>query len=75
MQCSSCHEQHGGFTLRQLRTRHNEAVCTKCHEHLHGPFIFGHPPGAADSCQTCHNPRGQHKHQDAKPSRTPLPLP
>ena len=58
MQCSSCHEQHGGFTLRQLRTRHNEAVCTKCHEHQHGPFIFEHPPGAADSCQTCHNPHG-----------------
>ncbi len=58
MQCSSCHDQHGGFSLRQLRTRGTEAVCGKCHEDKQGPFIFEHPAGRAGDCSACHRPHG-----------------
>ena len=58
MNCSDCHEAHGSFTVRQLRTRETEQVCTKCHEDVQGPFIFEHPPGRAAGCQTCHQPHG-----------------
>ena len=29
--------------------------CSSCHEHQHAPFIFEHPTGVPDSCQTCQN--------------------
>ncbi|MCW5981307.1 MAG: DmsE family decaheme c-type cytochrome [Bryobacteraceae bacterium] len=58
MACSDCHEPHGSFTVRQLRTRHSEMVCGKCHEDQQGPFIFEHPPGRAAGCQACHQPHG-----------------
>jgi len=58
MGCTSCHDPHGTFTLGQMRTRHNEPVCAKCHEDLQGPFIFEHPAGRAAGCQACHQPHG-----------------
>ena len=58
MSCSDCHEPHGSFTVRQLKTRDTEMVCTKCHEDQQGPFIFEHPPRFAGGCQACHQPHG-----------------
>ncbi len=58
MECSTCHESHGAFTLRQMRTRNTEVVCGKCHEDQQGPFIFEHAVGRASGCQACHQPHG-----------------
>lgn len=70
MGCSSCHEPHGTFTLRQMRTRHSEAVCGGCHEDLQGPFIFEHPAGRASGCQSCHQPHGSTNSKMLTRSRT-----
>ncbi len=58
MECTDCHDPHGVFELRQLKTRHTEPVCTRCHEDQQGPFVFEHPPGRASGCQVCHEPHG-----------------
>ncbi len=58
MECTTCHQPHGAFTLRQLRTRNNEPVCGRCHEDHEGPFVFEHPAGRASGCVTCHQPHG-----------------
>ncbi len=58
MGCTGCHNPHGAFELRQMKTRHTEPVCTSCHEDQQGPFIFEHPAGRASGCQVCHQPHG-----------------
>jgi len=58
MACSSCHQPHGTFTLRQARLRASEAICGKCHEEMQGPFVFEHPPGRVTGCESCHQPHG-----------------
>jgi len=58
MDCTSCHQQHGGFTLRQIRTRGVAPICVNCHEDNQGPFVFEHPPGRAGGCQACLQPHG-----------------
>jgi DmsE family decaheme c-type cytochrome len=58
LKCSQCHEQHGGVTLRHLRTRDAEAVCGQCHQDKQGPFVFEHPAGRSTGCSACHRPHG-----------------
>jgi len=58
VKCSDCHQPHGGYNLRQLRSRGVEEVCGKCHEDKQGPFLFEHPVGRASGCLTCHRPHG-----------------
>lgn len=58
MGCSSCHEPHGAYTARQMRTNHTDSVCGKCHQNVQGPFVFEHPSGRAAGCESCHTPHG-----------------
>jgi DmsE family decaheme c-type cytochrome len=59
MKCSDCHNQHGGFQMKQLRTgRGQDPACVKCHTDKAGPFVFEHAAARVEGCQTCHNPHG-----------------
>jgi DmsE family decaheme c-type cytochrome len=59
IQCSDCHNPHGSFIGKQLRTASNQsAVCTKCHTETMGPFAFEHVPVRQDGCVSCHTPHG-----------------
>ena len=59
MKCSDCHDTHGTFKRKQLRTTADEnAICTKCHTDTAGPFAFEHPVVKAEGCVACHTPHG-----------------
>ena len=57
--CTSCHNPHGGFLTRQLRsTAAQDQVCFGCHTDKAGPFVFEHAPVKTEGCVSCHNPHG-----------------
>ncbi len=59
VQCTDCHNQHGGFLTVQLRsTAAQDQVCFKCHADKAGPFSFEHEPVKTEGCQACHSPHG-----------------
>ncbi len=59
LRCTECHNQHGGFLTRQLRsTAAQEQICGKCHMETHGPFVFEHAPQKTEGCMACHAPHG-----------------
>ena len=59
MTCSDCHDPHGTFQGKQLKTTADQnAVCTKCHTETAGPFVFEHPVVKAEGCVSCHSPHG-----------------
>lgn len=59
VQCTDCHNQHGGFLTKQLRaTAAQDQVCFKCHADKAGPFSFEHEPVKTEGCQSCHTPHG-----------------
>ena len=59
VKCTDCHNQHGGFLTRQLRsTAAQDAVCFKCHAEKAGPFVFEHVPVKTEGCVSCHLPHG-----------------
>ena len=59
MGCTSCHNQHGGFLTRQLRSTAAQAqVCFTCHTDKAGPFVFEHAPVKTEGCVACHVPHG-----------------
>ncbi|QMV19893.1 DmsE family decaheme c-type cytochrome [Granulicella sp. 5B5] len=59
MQCSDCHDPHGTFEDKQLKsTPDQNAVCTKCHTETAGPFVYEHPVIKTEGCTTCHSPHG-----------------
>jgi DmsE family decaheme c-type cytochrome len=59
MTCSDCHDSHGTFQGRMLKTTADQnAICTKCHAETAGPFVFEHPVIKAEGCTTCHSPHG-----------------
>lgn len=59
VKCTDCHNQHGGFLTKQLRsTAAQDAVCFKCHVDKAGPFVFEHPPVKTEGCVICHTPHG-----------------
>jgi DmsE family decaheme c-type cytochrome len=59
MRCSDCHNQHGSFVNKQLRTWANSDVnCIKCHADKSGPFVYEHGPIKVEGCQACHTPHG-----------------
>ena len=67
MQCSDCHNPHGGFTptfgmgatSKMLNQSHaNDQPCVKCHVEKRGPFVFEHETGEEDGCISCHKPHG-----------------
>ncbi len=67
MQCSDCHNPHGGdasVTRMAARPRmmaqglQNEEPCLKCHVDKRGPFVFEHAAVKVDGCGGCHVPHG-----------------
>lgn len=59
IQCTDCHNQHGGFLTQQLRsTAAQDQVCFKCHVDKAGPFVFEHEPVKTEGCVSCHTPHG-----------------
>lgn len=59
LQCSDCHNEHGGFLPKQLRTSAaQDQVCYKCHREKKGPFVFEHLPVKTEGCTSCHTPHG-----------------
>jgi DmsE family decaheme c-type cytochrome len=59
VQCNDCHNPHGGFQARQLRTTSSQdSVCFKCHAEKAGPFVHEHPPVKVEGCVSCHSPHG-----------------
>lgn len=59
VQCTDCHNQHGGALNRELRsTAAQDQVCFKCHTDKVGPFAFEHEPVKTEGCAACHQPHG-----------------
>lgn len=57
IKCTDCHNQHGGFLTKQLRsTAAQDTVCFKCHTDKSGPFVFEHAPVKTEGCVACHTP-------------------
>ncbi len=57
--CNDCHDVHGTFQANNVRTTADQnAVCTKCHTDVRGPFVFEHAPVKAEGCMACHTPHG-----------------
>jgi DmsE family decaheme c-type cytochrome len=58
MNCSSCHNTHGGNTEHLLKNAESEkAFCTNCHPNKQGPFVFEHA-AVEEGCNVCHQPHG-----------------
>lgn len=59
MNCSDCHNPHGGFEQKQTRLAVGaDASCIKCHANKQGPFVFEHGPLKLEGCTSCHSPHG-----------------
>jgi DmsE family decaheme c-type cytochrome len=59
IKCTDCHNQHGGFLTKQLRsTAAQDFVCFNCHQEKAGPFVYEHPVIKVEGCQMCHTPHG-----------------
>ena len=59
VQCSDCHNPHGGFIGKNLRSAAaRDSFCYTCHADKQGPFVFEHQPIKTEGCITCHSPHG-----------------
>lgn len=59
MNCSDCHNQHGGFNVRQTReAMGTDLACYTCHADKQGPFVYEHAPIKIEGCTICHTPHG-----------------
>jgi DmsE family decaheme c-type cytochrome len=59
MKCSDCHDPHGTFEKKNLRSSaQQDAVCTKCHAETAGPFVYEHNVVKTEGCVACHFPHG-----------------
>ncbi len=59
MKCSDCHNPHGTFQAKQLKsTADQNAICSKCHTDTMGPFVYEHPVVKTEGCTICHSPHG-----------------
>ncbi len=59
VRCTDCHNPHGTFFPKQLRTAAaGDQVCFTCHVDKQGPFVFEHEPVKTEGCTACHTPHG-----------------
>lgn len=59
MNCSDCHNPHGGFEQKQVKLAvGSDQSCIKCHSQMQGPFTFEHAPLQTEGCGACHTPHG-----------------
>lgn len=57
IKCSSCHEVHGGFGQRMVKSESVNDLCYQCHAEKRGPYAFEHPP-VQENCLNCHEVHG-----------------
>lgn len=57
MECSSCHNPHGGTNEHLIDADSVNDLCLSCHQEKRGPFLWEHSPVRED-CLTCHAPHG-----------------
>jgi len=58
IQCNDCHDPHGSFRPKQLRTNAaGDAVCFNCHTEKQGPYVYQHE-ALIEGCTICHSPHG-----------------
>ena len=69
MKCTDCHDQHGGFGQKMIKTASVNELCFRCHAEKRGPFLWEHPP-VQENCQTCHTVHGSN-HGKLLTSRVP----
>jgi DmsE family decaheme c-type cytochrome len=59
VKCNDCHDVHGTFGNNNVRsTADQNAICTKCHTDVRGPFVYEHAAVKAEGCLACHTPHG-----------------
>ncbi|MFO7884360.1 MAG: GSU2203 family decaheme c-type cytochrome [Desulfobacteraceae bacterium] len=57
MDCSDCHQPHGGVAGNLKTAERTNDLCLDCHASKQGPFIFEHAPVVED-CAICHDAHG-----------------
>ena len=60
MQCTDCHDPHGGPGEAELKTASVNDSCYSCHADKRGPFLWEHSPVTED-CLSCHDPHGSNR--------------
>ena len=62
--CSDCHDVHDAVGRNDTKsTADQNAICTKCHTQLRGPFVYEHGAVKAEGCMACHTPHGSQNAQ------------
>lgn len=56
VECTGCHNPHGGSTKAFTKTEKVEGVCYECHEKAPMTRKFVHGPMGLGNCSLCHNP-------------------
>ena len=56
LDCSDCHNPHGG-PARLTGDNSGRELCFSCHAEKEGPFVYEHAPVSED-CMVCHPPHG-----------------
>ena len=71
MVCSDCHNPHGTYGEKLLKTATVNEACWQCHAEKRGPFLWEHPP-VRENCLNCHDPHGSNNDFLLKISRPRL---
>jgi len=71
LQCSACHNPHGGEGRAMLQKASTNKLCYSCHADKRGPFLWEHAP-VRENCMTCHDPHGSNQVQLLKTRSTQL---
>jgi DmsE family decaheme c-type cytochrome len=59
IKCNDCHDVHGSFESNNVKsTADQNAICTKCHTEVRGPFVYEHAAVKGEGCIACHTPHG-----------------
>ena len=59
MQCTDCHDPHGTLGRKGLKSAaQQDALCSKCHIKMAGPFVYEHDAVKTEGCTACHFPHG-----------------
>jgi DmsE family decaheme c-type cytochrome len=57
IRCSQCHNPHGTFADKLVKTANKNELCYSCHAEKRGPKLWAHAPVQED-CTICHTPHG-----------------